>query len=157
MTRRRAPADVRRLALVWCFDNLEDGLDDVRLAALWLQDRLDRGQEAAAVPPNLLAALDTADARLALEELERDRLLARRRSGGHQLTDAGLVLARAMKGATATAAAAVERLELTPQDAAFVAERERVLADFDQDVLRGGGTGVPRGLLDDGDTTGRAP
>lgn len=157
MTRRRAPDDVRRLALVWCWDHLDDGLDDVRLAALWLQDRLDRGQQAGTVPPNLLAALDTEDARLALEGLEADRLLYRRHHDGYQLTDAGLVLGRAMKEATLTAQASVPVALV--QDPRFLPvlrqELEGKVGELLEEhaqqesrrLLEGTGSGTPRGLM----------
>lgn len=111
------------MALVWCFQHLEEGLDAPLLAGLYLQEQLDRGLVRGDVPPNLLDALEEADAQRELEGLVEDRLLYERRGRGFQVTEAGMVLGRAMAQATAAA------------------------RGYAQDVLLGTSTQAPVGLL----------
>lgn len=150
---RRAPEDLRRLALCWCYEHLDEGLAAHRLAALWLEHRVAAGAARGDVPDALLTHLDEPEAQRALEELKRDGLLYARRLDGFQLTQEGLVLGRAMVQATAAARAAappapppIQELELSEQDRAFLAERERQLAEHGRVVEAS--VKVPAALLE---------
>lgn len=131
----RAPATqrARMAALVWCFRHLDDPLTVEGLAGVLLGlDEAAHGTDSparGACPPNLAAELRLDDAAAALQELEHEGLVYRRRDGGRQLTDGGLVMARAAAGA-------------------FDATWARVM-------LEGSGRAAPAGLV--GDRSGLTP
>lgn len=144
MTAARLPTEVRHAALVWAFQNLEAPLT-AELLATMQQAHLARGAAARGLVPEL-EAVDVRRCQDELQALEHAGLLYRRRLGGYQLTEGGLVLGRAMAEAEEHARAAVQGLELSEQDRAYVATC-RELED-EHEVVARASTMVPAALLE---------
>lgn len=144
MTPPRLPTEVRHAALVWAFQHLEDPLT-AELVATLLQAHLARGAAQQGLVPEL-EEVDLGRCQAELQALEAAGLLYRRRLGGYQVTEAGMVLGRCMAEAAVTASPPILRVEPTAGDLAFLEERRRLEAEGERVLYAS--TRVPARLLE---------